>query len=252
MFSDLIDKLIVVTGSSSGIGRQCSISCSQIGATVALFGRDQYRLEETRSMMKDPDKHFIAAVDLTDYDKVKDEVREVVSKKGKICGMINCAGISTTLPINSLTPQKMEQFFKVNVIGSINLSRHVVKPLHFSEEGGSIIFISSVMGVVGENGKTLYSMTKGALIAAVKSMAIELAQRRIRVNAISPGVVETPMSKNAVYNQNEESLGKIRNMHPLGLGQPEDIANMCVFLLSDVSRWITGTNLVVDGGYLAR
>ena len=252
MYSNLADKLIIITGASSGIGRQCSITCSQIGATVTLFGRDHDKLKETLFMMKDPSKHYVASVDLINYDKVEDEVRELVNKKGKVNGMVNCAGISTTLPLNSLSPQKMEQFFKVNVIGAVNLSRHVIKPFHFSEEGGSIIFISSVMGVVGENGKTLYSMTKGALIAAVKSMAIELAQRKIRVNAISPGVVETPMSKNAIYSQNEESMNKIKNIHPLGLGRPDDVANTCVFLLSDASRWITGTNLIVDGGYLAK
>ena len=128
----------------------------------------------------------------------------------------------------------------------------LLNKLHFSEDGGSIVFISSVMGVVGENGKTLYSMTKGALISAVKSMSVELAPRKIRVNAISPGMVETPMSKNAIYSRNEESLDKLRKMHPLGFGKPEDVANASVFLLSDASRWITGTNLIVDGGYLAK
>ena len=108
------------------------------------------------------------------------------------------------------------------------------------------------MGVVGENGKALYSMTKGALVATTRTLAIELAGKKIRVNSISPAVVETPMSKNAIYSRNEESLNKIKKLHPLGLGQPEDIANAAVFLLSDASRWITGTNLVVDGGYLAR
>lgn len=252
MFSNLINKLIVITGASSGIGRECSVICSQIGASVALFGRDKGRLNETKSMMKDPDKHFVAAVDIIDYDKVEKEIRDVVNLKGKISGLVNCAGLSTTLPLNSIYPQKMEQYFKVNVIGAVNITRQIVKPIHFSEDGGSVIFISSIMGVVGEKGKTLYSMTKGALIAAVKSLAIELAQRKIRVNAVSPGVVDTPMSKNAVYSRNEESLDKIKCLHPLGLGQPEDVANTCVFLLSDSSRWITGTNLIVDGGYLAR
>ena len=252
MYTDFNDKLIVVTGASSGIGRQCAVACSQQGATVALFGRDPIRLKETLSIMKNPDKHFVSSVDLIDYEKVEIAVKELVIEKGKINGMINCAGISTTLPLKSLSPEKMEYFFKINVIGAINMSKHVVKPLNFSEYGGSIIFISSVMGLAGESGKTLYGMTKGALISAVKSMAIELAIRKIRVNAISPGVVETPMSKNAVYSKNEESLNKIKALHPLGLGQPEDVANASLFLLSDASRWITGTNIIVDGGYLAK
>jgi NAD(P)-dependent dehydrogenase (short-subunit alcohol dehydrogenase family) len=202
--------------------------------------------------MRNKEKHLFYAIDLLEYEKVVQIVKDMVVQKGKISGLINCAGISTTLPLNAISPGKMELFFQSNVIGAINLSNQVLKSAHFSEEGGSVIFISSVVGLVGENGKTLYSMTKGALIAAVKSMSMELAKRKIRVNAISPGVVESPMSKNAVYSRNEESLKKIKSLHPLGIGKPEDVANACLFLLSDASVWITGTNLVVDGGYTAR
>jgi NAD(P)-dependent dehydrogenase (short-subunit alcohol dehydrogenase family) len=248
----LSGKKIIVTGASSGIGKQCAITCSQMGAAVALFARDSARLKETLGLMEDYQKHIICAVDLLEYDRVADTVKEVVTQLGRIDGLINCAGISTTLPINAITPQKMEQYLLTNVIGSVNLTKQVVKLINFSKTGGSIIFISSIMGVAGENGKTLYSMTKGALIAAVKSMAIELAQRRIRVNAISPGVVESPMSKKAIYSKDKESLKSIEQLHPLGLGQPEDVANACVFMLSDASRWITGINMIVDGGYLAR
>jgi NAD(P)-dependent dehydrogenase (short-subunit alcohol dehydrogenase family) len=248
----LLGKNIIITGSSSGIGRQCAITCSLMGANVILFGREQLRLDETLEKMQEPGRHLICAIDLTEYDKVDKIIMEIVTKTGRIDGVINCAGISTTLPLIAISPKKMEQFFHINVIGAINITRQIVKSYNFSESGGSIIFISSVMGVVGENGKTLYSMTKGALIAAVKSLAIELAPRKIRVNAVSPGVVETPMSKNAIYSRNEESLNKIKSLHPLDLGQVEDVANTCVFLLSEASRWITGTNVIVDGGYLAR
>lgn len=245
-------KTVIVTGASSGIGRQCAISCSKMGATVAAFGRDQARLDETLNLMERPEKHIVRSIDLLEYDRVTDIVKEVVLQKGRIDGLINCAGISTTLPLNSISPQRMNEFFQTNVIGSVNLTIQTVKSSHFSEAGGSIVFISSVMGVAGENGKTLYSLTKGALISAVKSMAIELARRNIRVNTVSPGVVETPMSKNAAYSKDEESLKRIKGLHPLGLGLPEDVANLCVFLLSDAARWITGTNLIVDGGYLAK
>ncbi len=248
----LTKKLILITGASSGIGRQCAISCSRMGAMVVLWGRNMERLEETRSLMEDSKRHGVVALDLVQYEQVDEAVRELVRERGKIDGLINCAGISTTLALNSLSPKKMNKFFQTNVIGGVNLTRLVVKPSHFSETGGSIIFISSVMGLVGENGKTLYSMTKGALIAAVRSMSVELAKRKIRVNAVSPGVVETPMSKNAIYSRDETSRTKIESLHPLGLGQPEDVANSCVYLLSDASRWTTGTNLVVDGGYLAK
>lgn len=245
-------KTLIVTGASSGIGRQCAISCARSGATVAVFGRDPERLNETLRLMENPEKHIVCAVDLLEYDKVAEIVKEVSRQKGLIDGLINCAGISTTLPLNSISTQKMEQFVHTNVIASINITQHTVKSANFSETGGSVIFMGSVMGVAGEKGKTLYSMTKGALVAAVKSMAVELAPRKIRVNAISPGVVESPMSRSAVYSRDEESLNRIKLLHPLGLGQVDDVANACIFLLSDASRWITGTNLIVDGGYLAK
>jgi NAD(P)-dependent dehydrogenase (short-subunit alcohol dehydrogenase family) len=248
----LKDKVIVITGASSGIGRQCAISCAAQGARVVILGRDRKRLDETMSLMEHQKSHLAIIAELTDFENTEAIVKGLVADTGKADGLINCAGISTTLPVNLIKPEKIEEFLKVNVVSAINLTRSVVKPAYFSEEGGSVIFISSVMGVAGEIGKTIYSLTKGALISGAKSMALELAPRGIRVNCISPGVVESPMSKNAVYSRNEESLNKIKALHPLGLGQPEDVANACVYLLSDASRWVTGTNLVVDGGYLAR
>ncbi len=245
-------KLLIVTGASSGIGRQCAISCSRQGANIALIGRDQERLIETLNFMENKDHHIVCSVDLLDYDKVAEIVKLIVSERGKINGLINCAGISTTLPLNAVSPEKMNHFFQTNVIGAINLTKQVIRPSNFSDFGGSVIFISSVMGIAGEKGKTIYSMTKGALIPAVKSMALEFAARSIRMNCISPGVVETAMSKKAVYSLDNDSLERIKSLHPLGLGIPEDVANACVFLLSDASRWITGINLIVDGGYLAR
>jgi NAD(P)-dependent dehydrogenase (short-subunit alcohol dehydrogenase family) len=112
--------------------------------------------------------------------------------------------------------------------------------------------MASVMGMVGEAGKTLYGMTRGALIAAAKSMALEFAPREVRVNSISPGVVETPLSQNSYYSKDEKLLEQVKNQHPLGLGKPGDVANACVYLLSDASRWVTGSNLTIDGGYTAR
>jgi NAD(P)-dependent dehydrogenase (short-subunit alcohol dehydrogenase family) len=248
----LENKLILVTGASSGIGRQCAVVCSKMGARVVLFGRDSARLDTTLQMMKEPERHIKYAVDLVDYKKVEEIIPDLVSTRGKIDGLINCAGISTTLPINSSTPEKMELFFKTNVIGPMNLTRLVVKPSYFSITGGCVIFISSVMGVVGDSGKVLYSMTKGALVASAKSLAVELSSRCIRVNTISPGVVESPMSQRAVYSKDQESRNRISGLHPLGLGTSDDIANACVFLLSDSGKWITGTNLIVDGGYVAK
>jgi len=248
----LYDKNIVVSGASSGIGRQCAVSCSEMGARVIILGRNEERLKETLKLMNEPSLHLMYSIDLVEYKKVEEVINSAIVKVGRIHGLINCAGISTTLPAKYVTPEKMDEFFHTNVHSAVNLTRIVIRQPNISKEGGSIIFISSVMGSVGENGKSLYSFTKGALIAGSKSLAIELAPRNIRVNCISPGVVDSPMSKSSAYSRNEESLSKIKAFHPLGLGQPVDIANACIFLLSDASRWVTGTNLIVDGGYTAR
>lgn len=248
----LKDKTIIITGASSGIGRQCAISCSEMGASVILLGRDVNRLKETFSLLNEKRNSFYFSVDLTAYNSVEEMINKRITGKHKIDGVVNSAGISTTLPFKLVTPEKINQFSEVNVTSAVNLTRLITQKKNFSDAGGSIIFISSVMALAGESGKTLYSLTKGALLSASRSMAIELASRKIRVNCISPGVVETPMSNNAVYSQDEESLNKIKNLHPLGLGMPVDVANACVFLLSNASKWITGSNLVVDGGYTAR
>ena len=247
----LNDKTIIVTGASSGIGRQCAINCSQLGAKLILMGRNTERLKETLTSLDDENKHLMYPLDLLDYDKLEEVLNAIASKLGNIDGVINCAGISATLPFRRVTPEKMELFFQNNVTMGFNLCRLLTQKKLMAKNGGSIIFISSVMGMVGETGKVLYGMTKGALIAGTKSLAIELARKNIRVNCISPGVVESPMSDKAIYSRDEASLNRIKNMHPLGLGKDEDVANACVFLLSDGSGWITGTNLIVDGGYTA-
>lgn len=243
-------KNILITGASSGIGRQCAISCSQMGAKVILIARNEERLKETLVMM-DGEGHYMAVLDLTDYNQTEIVVREIVKKVGRIDGVLHCAGISTTLPLKLIDVEKMEKFFHANVFSAYNLSKEVCKVGHFSKEGGSIVFFSSVMGIVGENGKSLYSMTKGALLSATRSLACELAKKNIRVNSISPGIVITPINKDLPHIADPEKRALLEKKHLLGLGETEDIANTCIFLLSNASRWITGQNIVVDGGYTA-
>lgn len=248
----LVGKNVVITGASSGIGRYTAIACSNMGARVILFGRDVNRLKETVSFMQKPDFHLVYSLDLTDHVRMEAAVKDAVEQTGKLHGLVNAAGISTTLPLKLISNDKLDEFFRTNVYSAILMSRLFTKQANVSTEGGSVILFSSVMGIVGETGKTLYSLTKGALISAAKSLALEFASKKIRFNAISPGVVVTPMSQKAIYSQDEESLNKITALHPLGLGKPEDIANACVYLLSDAARWVTGSNLIIDGGYTAR
>ena len=247
---NLSGKNIVITGASSGIGRQCAITANALGAFVILLGRSLERLKETSNLISNND-FLILAVDITDYEETEVELEKLLGNL-KIDGVIHAAGISTTLPLRNITPNKLQPFFETNVFAAINITKLLTKKKLANPDGMSIVFLASVMGVVGELGKTTYSLTKGALIAGTKSLALELASKNIRVNCISPGVVETPMSSNAVYAKNEEAYDKIKSKHPIGLGKPEDVANACAFLLSNGARWITGTNMIVDGGYTAR
>jgi len=132
------------------------------------------------------------------------------------------------------------------------LVKYISNKKNICEDGASIIFIASIMSILGQPAKVAYCSSKGALISGVRAMALELANKKIRVNAISPGVVRTPLIDDMFKSIPEESQKSILDMHPLGIGMPEDVANACGFLLSENARWITGTNLVVDGGYSAK
>ena len=248
----LTGKNILITGASSGIGRQCALNCGRMGAGLILLGRDRDRLAETAGLLPADTPRLTYSVDMTDHPRIREVVGEGVRNLGKIHGMVHAAGISTTLPLRAINAEKIHNFMDVNVVGAIELSKVLCKKVHFSEEGGCIIFITSVMSSVGEAGKTIYGMTKGALVAAAKSMAVELARKKIRVNCISPGVVRSPMSESAFYSRSDEAIRTIESLHPLGLGETEDVANAAIYLLSDAGRWVTGANLMVDGGYTAR
>ena len=250
-FASLNDKLVIVTGASSGIGRQCAITCSQLGASVVLIGRNNDRLKSVLSELeKGNHSHF--AMDLTKYNELEKLVSTIVERHGKISGFIHSAGIELTLPLKSMKPELYEKLYSINVIAGFELVKYISNKKNICEDGASIIFIASIMSILGQPAKVAYCSSKGALISGVRAMALELANKKIRVNAISPGVVRTPLIDDMFKSIPEESQKSILDMHPLGIGMPEDVANACGFLLSENARWITGTNLVVDGGYSAK
>ncbi len=243
-------KKIVITGASSGIGRQCAIDCSRMGADVVLIARNEDRLKETLASLTGEGHYYIKA-DLSNSECVCAAAERINDICGKVDGIVNCAGISTTLPFKLVSREKLDEFFATNVYSAIELSRELSK-VKYMNAGGSIVFMASVMGVVGESGKALYSMTKGALIAASRSLACELSKRQIRVNCISPGAILTPINEKLPHMADPEQRKHLEDMHLLGLGKTSDIANGVIYLISDASRWVTGQNLLIDGGYTAR
>jgi len=249
----LENKVIIVTGASSGIGAQCAIDCSKMGAKVVLVARNKERLKQTFEKM-DGNGHLIMSVDLSQPSSgLKDIIKDIVGTMGKISGVVNCAGITSVTPLKLVSDDLLDNFFRTNVYSSINLSKEVTRVGNYDKEKGcSIIFFASIMGVVGDKCKTLYSATKGALIAASRSMACELAKNKVRVNVVSPGAIETPINANLPHMADPELRKELEDKHLLGLGECSDISNACIYLLSDASKWVTGQNLIVDGGYTAK
>ncbi len=247
----LENKTVIVTGASSGIGKQCAVDCSKMGARVVLLGRNLERLEETMALMGGKG-HLLVSFDLTESKKIKEMVSNVVSSVGPIHGVLHCAGISETLPLKLLKSELLDKFFRNNVYSAIELTREVCSVKNVARDGASIVFFSSIMGCVGESGKSLYSMTKGALIAATRSLACEYAKKHIRFNCVCPGAILTPINANLPHMADPEKKQALADKHLLGLGECSDISNACIYLLSDASKWVTGQNLIVDGGYTAR
>ena len=241
-------KTIIVTGASSGIGRQCAIDCSRSGANVIMIARDEQRLEETKSLLSEGN-HVVIAQDINDLPL--DFVERIVLDNGHIDGFIHCAGSEKTLPLKFLKQEDYWQIIQINALSGFEIVRQLSQKRYLSD-GASIVFISSISALIARVGLTAYAASKGAILSAVRVMALELAKRNIRVNAISPGTILTPMMQNALDSLSDEQRLKRTEGFPLGLGETSDISYACIYLLSDAARWVTGQNLIIDGGYTIR
>lgn len=246
----LENKVIIVTGASSGIGAQCAIDCSKMGAKVVLVARNEERLQQTLSQMEG-EGHLVKSYDLNDLDGIKSLVTSITSEIGKIDGFIHAAGIEITKPIKLLTPEDYETEYRTNALAGFEFVRQL-SSIKNTNNGASVVLISSISGVIGRGTVAAYAASKGAMISATRTMAIELAKRNIRVNSVSPGTILTPMMQNVLDNMNEETRAKRVDGFLLGLGETTDVSNACIYLLSEAARWVTGQNLIIDGGYTAR
>lgn len=240
-------KTIVVTGASSGIGRECAIRFCKFGARLVLIGRNLEELKITASLC-DQTKCTFYSYDLTDLSGIGQLVSNIVQDNGPVSGFLHAAGIQKTMPYSHCSLEDYHNVMDVNFISSMELIKHLSKKSNRTPTA-SFVLISSITAIVGRPGVVTYAASKGAMVSAVKSLSIEIAPKGMKINCISPGTVMTPLMTSMMESLTEEQRQKRKEGFLLGLGQPEDIANAAIFLLSDASRWITGQNIIVDGGY---
>ena len=244
----LVGKTILVTGASSGIGRAAAIEISKVGARVIITGRNEERLKEVHSLLANAESQpgYIIADMHTD-----DDIESLVASCTKLDGAFLNAGISINVPIAFISREKLSEMFEVNTFAPILLTRMLVKKKKLNK-GASLVYTASVSG---NNTVTvaheMYSATKTAITGFMRNVALDLAVKGIRANAVNPGMVNTPMVHSGKYT--DEQLQKDMSNYPMGrFGEPEEIAYAVIYLLSNASSWMTGQSLVIDGGLTLR
>lgn len=235
-------KTILVTGASSGIGRATAIECSRMGATLVITGRDTGRLQETYDALEGTGHGQIIA-DLS----VQEGIELLFGQLSPLDGAVLCVGIGLTLPVQFSTREKFDRIFNTNFFSPVETSRLLYRKKILKPES-SLVFIASIGGIYSFNyGNGIYGTSKAALNSFMQYCAHEFAVRKVRVNSIVPGMVETPLIHRDTIS--EEQLKRYLAKYPLKrFGRPEDIAWGAIYLLSDASNWVTGTSMVIDGG----
>lgn len=236
-------KTILITGASSGIGRASAILCDSLGASVILSGRNETALNETAAQLKNNTKIIVA--DLTD----EQQRQNLINICGTIDGLVNCAGIVKPLPVKYIQSKHIAEMFNANFNSTVLLCSELSSAKQINNSA-SVVFLSSISSLHPYIGGALYSSSKAALEAFCRSFAIEHANKKIRANVIAPALVKTKIFNETELATSEDEMKRYEEQYPLGFGEPEDIANCIAFLLSEKSRWITGTTIKMDGGLL--
>lgn len=236
-------KTILITGASSGIGRATAIECAKLGASVIITGRNEERLLQTYAQLDGTGHRWITA-DLSTQEGI--ELLE--TQIPNIDGLVNNAGISNTKLIGFIKPDDLEKLFGTNAFAPMMLTKMLLKKKKMNN-GASIVFVSSAASINPDVANSIYSATKAAIASFSRSCAKELAAKQIRSNSVHPGMVQTEMVQNLVFD--EEELARDMARYPMKrYGKPEEIAWAIIYLLSDASAWVTGTQLIIDGGRL--
>jgi len=247
---DLAGRAILVTGASSGIGRETALLLSQLGAHLVLTGRNEEHLAETLQLLTG-DGHRAEPFDLSATDEIPRWLKILGASSGPLNGLVHSAGIHKLRPVRTLRSQTVEDVMRINVGAAIGLAKGFCQK-GVCAPGGSVVFLSSVAGLTGQAGLAAYAASKGAIVALTRALAVEFAAEHIRVNCVAPGIVTTEMGQSLLAKLTPEQGAALEAMHLLGFGRPRDVAYAIAFLLAETARWITGTVLVVDGGYTAQ
>lgn len=234
-------KTILITGASSGIGRRTAIECAKMKATLIITGRNSERLQQTYHELEG-DGHQWLVADLTNHH----EIKTLVSACSSLNGVFLCAGVTDTTPVKFMTAEKINRVLDINLISPMLLLKELLTQKKL-QKGASLVFMSSMGATQVAPGLGIYAASKRGLNAVMHTVALELATRKIRANSIMPSMVKTELL-DTLSSLSQEDLAKDEARYPLGYGQPEDIAYAAIYLLSDASRWITGTELHMDGG----
>jgi len=247
---DLTGKHILITGASSGIGKATAIHISKLGAKISMISRNENKLKTTYSELEGTG-HLMLPYDLMNINGIDEVIKKVITINGPLNGLVHCAGIAEMRPLSMTTTDFLHNMLLINFYAFVELVRCASKKNNYAN-GASFIGISSVESKLGDKSKTAYCASKAAMDAAVRCMAKELATKHIRVNTIIGGFVKTEMYDHYVRNVGIDAFNHhVLSKQYLGLGEPMDFANAIAFLLSDASRFITGSGLIVDGGYLS-
>lgn len=247
---DLSGKNILITGASSGMGAETARLCSQLGAKVILVARREEKLVEVIGTLEG-DGHKYYSFDLGRVDDIEDFIKGVIAETGPLDGFVHSAGISSTRPLKMIKPGVLREVMEINFNSFVEITRCITKRKCYNP-GLSIVGISSISSTLGNQTKTAYCASKAAMDAVVRCFAKELASSGVRANTVCPGMIDTAIYEKFKDNAGDSYDAKMRmDRQYLGLGQPIDVANMIVFLLSDASRMITGANIGVDGGMLS-
>jgi NAD(P)-dependent dehydrogenase (short-subunit alcohol dehydrogenase family) len=238
----LAGKTIFVTGASSGIGRSIAVECSKMGATLVITGRNESKTHETFCLLQGKG-HSQVIADLTKTEGLN----KIISGINGIDGIVLNAGALKTVPVKHITSEAIQEVFDVNIISSIRLIQGLIKQKKINR-GSSVVFISSISTTNVKIGNSLYSASKGAVNSFAKALALELAKQTTRVNVIQPGFIKT----NIMYKSGaitDDQFDEHIKAYPLGAGEPLDIAYATVYLLSNASKWATGSVFTIDGGF---